>query len=256
MKHFLTLFIFNLCFSTTVFAQYFEGNSLTQTENLVKAGNKSITLLGTQVKLGETAPDFKVVNENFTPVKLSDFKNSLVLISVVPSLDTGVCSLQTKRFNEEVANYPQDVVMLTISNDLPFAQKRFCKLENVDKLKVLSDSVWRDFGAKYGLLIKDMGLLTRAIFIINKQGKIAYKELVPNISNHPNYKQALAALTKLTQPVSVPVPDKTTVEKIHSGSPDAILPTVKKKGLEINSEKTTTLKTLPKKKISAPATTH
>ena len=94
------------------------------------------------------------------------------------------------------------MVMITISNDLPFAQKRFCKAENIDKMQVLSDSVWRDFGLNYGLLIKDMGLLTRAIFIIDSSGKIAYKEIVANISKHPNYELALATMKALS-PVEV-----------------------------------------------------
>ena len=190
--------IFINLFSVNVSAESFFDSKLPETSNLVKAGNKHITLLGTQVEVGESAPEFKVVNESFSPVKLSDFGQKIILISVVPSLDTGVCSLQTKRFNDEVANLPANIVMLTISNDLPFAQKRFCKAENIDKLKVLSDAVWRDFGSKYGLLIKDMGLLTRAIFIIDDQGKIAYKELVANISDHPNYDMALATIKALS----------------------------------------------------------
>ncbi len=174
-------------------------NNLNETSNLVMAGKKYVTLLGNQVNLGQQAPNFKVVTESFSPVTLNEFKGKHVLISVVPSLDTGVCSIQTKRFNEEVANLPNDVVMLTISNDLPFAQKRFCKTEKVDKIKVLSDAVWRDFGHNYGLLIKDMGLLTRAIFIINADGNIAYKELVGNISQHPDYETALTKLKSLSQ---------------------------------------------------------
>ncbi|WP_085299465.1 thiol peroxidase [Cognaticolwellia mytili] len=177
---------------------------LTETTNLVMAGKKYVTLLGNQVNLGEDAPNFKVVNESFSPITLDEFKNKHVLISVVPSLDTGVCSIQTKRFNEEVANLPDDVVMLTISNDLPFAQKRFCKTEKVDSIKVLSDAVWRDFGQKYGLLIKDMGLLTRAIFIISADGKVSYKELVAKLSQHPDYDAALIKLKSLAQ-VNKPV---------------------------------------------------
>jgi thiol peroxidase len=172
--------------------------SLTETNNLVMAGDKFITLLGNQVNVGEQAPNFKVVDGSFSPVSLNDFSKKTLLISVVPSLDTGVCSLQTKRFNDEVSSFSEDVAMLTISNDLPFAQKRFCKNEKVENLNVLSDAVWRDFGSQYGLLIKDMGLLTRAIFIIDNQGKVTYKELVENISNHPDYGVALAELKKLT----------------------------------------------------------
>lgn len=179
-------------------AENFSDIANKETTNLVKAGNKYVTLLGNQVETGTLAPNFKVVNDGFTPVQLTDFTDKTVLISAVPSLDTGVCSLQTKRFNEEVAKLSDDVVVLTISNDLPFAQKRFCKTEEIDQLKVLSDSVWRDFGAKYGLLIKDMGLLTRAIFIIDNQGRIAYKELVANISQHPDYETALATLNALS----------------------------------------------------------
>ncbi|MDO6428429.1 thiol peroxidase [Thalassotalea sp. 1_MG-2023] len=167
---------------------------LPESYDLVKAGDKYITLMGNQVAVGDQAPQFKVVDEMFSPVSLSDFSNMPVLISVVPSLDTGVCSVQTKRFNEEAAKLGDNLTLLTISNDLPYAQKRFCKNENIEQLQVLSDSVWRDFGKKYGLLIKDMGLLTRAIFVIDATGKVTYKELVADISQHPDYDAALSAL--------------------------------------------------------------
>jgi thiol peroxidase len=190
---------------TLSFSQYgftFELDKQKTTQNLVKAGDKYVTLLGEQVNVGQQAPSFKVVDKNFSPVTLKDFQGQTILISVVPSLDTGVCSIQTKRFNEEAAKLPKNITILTISNDLPFAQKRFCDAEKVDNLKVLSDSVWREFGANYGLLIKDMGLLTRAIFVIDNQGKIVYKELVANISQHPNYDKALRKV-KYTAPVIV-----------------------------------------------------
>jgi len=191
----LFILFFTNCVSMYSFqANAYQKNSLTETQNLVKANNKYVTLLGTQVHIGEQAPNFKVVDKNFAPVQLTDFTGQTLLISVVPSLDTGVCSLQTKRFNEESAKLAKNITLLTISNDLPFAQKRFCKVENIDKVKVLSDSVWRDFGAKYGLIIKDMGLLTRAIFIIDEHGKVKYKELVANISQHPDYSKALIAV--------------------------------------------------------------
>lgn len=169
-------------------------NTLASEKTQVLMGEKTVTLEGKRPKLSQMAPGFKVVDEHFTPVMLSDFKGKTVLISAVPSLDTGVCALQTKRFNSEVGHFSDDVIMLTISTDLPFAQKRFCKVENVDKIKVLSDSVWRDFGEKYGLLIQDYGLLARAIFIIDAEGKLQYQELVPNITEHPNYDAALEAL--------------------------------------------------------------
>lgn len=169
-------------------------NAIANDKTQVLMGEKAVTLEGRLPKLSQMAPGFKVVDEHFTPVMLSDFKGKTVLISAVPSLDTGVCALQTKRFNSEVSHFSDDVMILTISTDLPFAQKRFCKVENVDKIKVLSDSVWRDFGEKYGLLIEDYGLLARAIFIIDAEGKLQYQELVPNITEHPNYDAALAAL--------------------------------------------------------------
>lgn len=160
----------------------------------VMMGEKTVTLEGKLPQLEQMAPRFKVVDDKFNPINLTDFKGKTILISAVPSLDTGVCALQTKRFNSEVSHFSDDVVMLTISTDLPFAQKRFCKVENVENIKVLSDSVWRDFGEKYGLLIEDYGLLARAIFIVDAEGKLKYQELVPNIAQHPNYDTALEAL--------------------------------------------------------------
>mgnify|MGYP000695828813 CR=1 FL=1 len=200
--HLLKLTIFSFLTCSTTLANNFQQSELPATNNLVKAGDKYVTLLGTQVNVGEQAPNFKVVDKNFAPITLQNFSGQTILISVVPSLDTGVCSLQTKRFNEEVGKLPKNISLVTISNDLPFAQKRFCKTEKVDQIKVLSDSVWREFGINYGLLIKDMGLLTRAIFIVNQEGKVVYKELVANISEHPNYDKALEFI-KNTAPVVV-----------------------------------------------------
>ncbi len=198
----LSLILINTVFIPASKAYSFNLKDLDVTQNLVKAGDKYITLLGKQIQVGEQAPNFKVVDKNFSAVNLSDFANKTLLISVVPSLDTGVCSLQTKRFNQEVQKLPKNITMITISNDLPFAQKRFCKTEGVDDVKVLSDSVWREFGAKYGLIIKNMGLLTRAIFIIDAHGKIVYKELVDNISKHPDYNKVLKAVRE-TAPIIV-----------------------------------------------------
>jgi thiol peroxidase len=198
-----TLFtIFFIALIATPTTNAFSVDELPETNNLVKAGEKFVTLLGKQLEVGDQAPSFKVVDKNFSPVKLSDFADQTLLISVVPSLDTGVCSIQTKRFNDEAATLPKNITTLTISNDLPFAQKRFCDTQGVDSMTVLSDSVWHDFGTKYGVLIKNMGLLTRAIFIINNQGKIVYKELVANISQQPNYDKALTQV-RYTAPVIV-----------------------------------------------------
>ena len=171
-------------------------------ENTLDAGKvsvqgKPITLMGEGVSVGESAPDFKVVDGNFTPVTLKNYKGQALLISVVPSLDTGVCSLQTKHFNEKVALQFPSIEILTVSADLPFAQKRFCKAENIDKVITLSDSVWRDFGQKYGVIIKDMGLLTRSIVILDKSHKVIFKQLVSNLSTEPEYDSVIEKLKTL-----------------------------------------------------------
>lgn len=199
MKLFTLISFILLTSSPLVYAQ---DTNLPENSSLVKAGSKFVTLLGTQINVGDIAPNFKVVDENFSPVTFERYSGKNVLISVVPSLDTGICSAQTKTFNEKVASLSDNTVFITISNDLPFAQKRFCSTENINNIQILSDSVWRDFGAKYGLLIKDMGLLTRAIFIINPEQKVVYKELVANISNHPNYETALEKITLLSSQTS------------------------------------------------------
>jgi len=155
---------------------------------------RPVALLGKLAAIGRPAPDFQVVDAAFQPAKLSDFQGRVVLISAVPSLDTGVCSLQTKRFNAEATNLPGELTILTISEDLPFAQKRFCEAEKIGRIKVLSDSVWREFGKEYGLLIEDLGLLARSVWIIDRQGVIAYRQIVPEITTEPDYEAALKAV--------------------------------------------------------------
>ncbi|MCG7545838.1 thiol peroxidase [Pseudoalteromonas sp. MM17-2] len=163
----------------------------------VTAQGKPVTLLGKGVKVGDAAPDFRTVNAQFEPRSLNDYQGKAVLLSVVPSLDTGVCSIQTKHFNEKVASEFPQVAMLTVSTDLPFAQKRYCAAEGIDKLDTLSDAVWRDFGEQYGLLIKDMGLLSRAVLVLDKDHKVIYKQLVSDLSKEPNYDHAIRALNSL-----------------------------------------------------------
>lgn len=168
--------------------------NLSERTGVVTARGNPVTLLGPDVTVGSKAPDFKVVDGSFQPVTLADFKGKAVLISAVPSLDTSVCSLQTKRFNDEADKLPENVAVLTISQDLPFAQTRFCSVENVKKIQVLSDHVWRDFGQKYGVLIKENALLARSIWVIAPDGRIVYRQIVPELSSHPDYEKALAAV--------------------------------------------------------------
>lgn len=174
--------------------------TLQEQANLVTMKGNPVTLLGPSIGVGAAAPEFRVVDAAFHPVKLSDFKGRIVLISAVPSLDTGVCALQTKRFNEEATSLPSNVVILTVSMDLPFAQKRFCAAEKVDRIQVLSDSVWRDFGSKYGLLIKDMGLLARCVLVVGPDGRVCYRDLVHEITTHPDYDAALKAARAAATP--------------------------------------------------------
>ena len=186
-------------FASMSFASQLTTAPVEENTTLVKAGNKYVTLLGQQVEVDQQSPDFSVVDQNFLPVSLSSFKGKTVLISSVLSIDTPICSIQTKRFNDEAASLAEDVVVLTLSTDLPFAHKRYCQAEEIDKVKVYSDAVNREFGLRYGLLIKDMGLLARAILIIDKNGILRYKEIVPQVSAHPNYEQALLALKSLQE---------------------------------------------------------
>lgn len=182
-----------------LFAGCTAGGSYLERVGAVTMKGNPLTLVGPDIQPGRTVPDFQVVDMSFAPVRLSDFKGKPVLISAVPSLDTPVCSLQTKRFNEEIEKLPEDVVVLAISADLPFAQKRFCDAEKVDRIKVLSDCVQKDFALKYGVLIKDMGLLTRAIFVIGKDSTLLYKEIVPEVASHPDYDRALVEIRKAVQ---------------------------------------------------------
>ncbi len=155
-----------------------------------------LTLLGDMVNPGMKAPDFTALGEDLKPVKLSDFSGKVILISSVPSVDTGVCAAQTRRFNTEAAALG-DVVILTISCDLPFALARFCAAEGIDKVIPLSDHKDTDFGLKYGFLIEELRLLNRGIVVIDKDGIIRYVEYVQENTNHPNYEKALEAAQKL-----------------------------------------------------------
>lgn len=154
------------------------------------------TLLGDMVKVGDKAQDFTVLANDLHPVKLSDYDGKIRIISSVPSVDTGVCAAQTRRFNVEAAKLGE-VAILTISNDLPFALGRFCAAEGIDKVITLSDHKDTDFGLKYGFLIEELRLLTRGIVVIDKEGVVRYVEYVKEVTTHPDYDKALEAAAKL-----------------------------------------------------------
>jgi thiol peroxidase len=156
-------------------------------------GGKPVVLLGTPVLVGDAAPDFTAVDAAWKPVRLSDFKGKVVILSSVPSLDTKVCSIQTRRFNKEASALGKDIQIVTLSEDLPFAQKRFCSAAKIGAMLVFSDSVEREYGLKYGLLMKGRSLLARAVIVVGKDGKVAYEEIVPDLSHEPDYVKALAA---------------------------------------------------------------
>ena len=156
-------------------------------------GGNPVVLLGTPVNVGDAAPDFTAVDAAWKPTRLSDLKGKVVILSSVPSLDTKVCSIQTRRFNKEASALGKDVQIVTLSEDLPFAQKRFCSAEKIGSMLVLSDTVEREYGLKYGLLIKGRSLLARAVIVVGKDGKVAYEEIVPDLSHEPDYDKALAA---------------------------------------------------------------
>src|ERR1035437_3733092 len=151
-----------------------------------------MTLLGPELKAGDAAPDFSLVDVGLKPVTLKDTGNRVRIISVVPSLDTQVCDAQTKHFNEAAANLP-GVDIITASMDLPFAQKRWCGAFAVDKVKMLSDHKDGSFGTNYGTLIKELRIESRAIFVLDAHNKIRHAEYVKEVADFPNYETALAA---------------------------------------------------------------
>ena len=167
-----------------------------KTATQVTMKGNPVTLIGNEVEVGQSAPDATLVANDLSEVKLSSFKGKKVILSVVPSLDTAICDLQTKRFNQEAGKL-NDTVILTISMDLPFAQKRWCGAAGVDKVKTLSDHRDASFGQAYGVLIKGLRILIRAVFIVDGKGTIQYKQIVPEITTEPNYNEVLEAVKKI-----------------------------------------------------------
>jgi thioredoxin-dependent peroxiredoxin len=151
-----------------------------------------VTLVGNEVKVGDKAPNFTVLANDLSPVTLEDSKGSVRIISVVPSLDTGVCDAQTRRFNEEAAKLG-DVKILTISVDLPFAQQRWCGAAGIDQVQTLSDHRDLSFGEAYGIAIQELRLLARGVFVVDSNDTVTYAEYVSEVTEHPNYEAAIEA---------------------------------------------------------------
>lgn len=157
-------------------------------------GDQPMTIIGRRLGVGEKAPDFTVLANDFSEVKLSDSAGKIRLISVVPSLDTSICDAQTRRFNQEAAGLDPQVVILTISADHPISQKRWCGAAGVDQVQVLSDYMEMNFGLAYGTWIKERRLEQRAIFVVDDSDLITYLEYVPVIGQHPDYEGAISAV--------------------------------------------------------------
>ncbi len=153
-----------------------------------------LTLVGPELKAGDKAPDFKLIDTDLKPVTLADSTGKTRIVSVVPSIDTPVCDLQTKRFNQETSKLPANVAVITVSMDLPFAQGRWCGLAGADKVQMLSDYQEHAFGRAYGVLIKELQLLSRAVFVIGPDDKMQYVEYVKEVTNHPDYDKVLKFL--------------------------------------------------------------
>lgn len=164
---------------------------------IVTFKGKPVTLLGPEIRVGDPAPEFHVVDTSLSPVTLGDFRGKVKVISAVPSLDTPVCDVETRRFNQEAAGLGGNVVVLTVSLDLPFAQKRWCAASGVDRVKVLSDYQDRSFASAYGVLIRELKLLSRSIFVVDGKDVVRYVQHVPEIGREPDYAAVLSAVRGL-----------------------------------------------------------
>jgi len=156
-----------------------------------------LTLVGKELKVGDPAPDFEVLDNDLTPVTLSSFTGNICVVCSVPSLDTPVCDMETRRFNEEAGRLGAEVRILAISMDLPFAQKRWCGAAGVDKVVTLSDHRDASFGTAYGVLIIELRLLGRAVFVLDSEGTVRYVQIVKEVTDEPDYDAVLEAVNKL-----------------------------------------------------------
>jgi thiol peroxidase len=155
-----------------------------------------MTLVGEELQVGQTAPDFQLTANDLSAKTRKDFEGKVVILATVPSLDTSVCDTQTRQFNEKATGLSDDIVVLTVSLDLPFAQKRWCGAAGAERVVTLSDYKDHQFGIDYGLRIKELGLLARSVSVLDRQGKVVYHELVKEVTNEPNYQAALEAAKK------------------------------------------------------------
>ncbi len=159
--------------------------------------NRTIKLAGPEIKAGDKAPAFTVLAQDFTEAGLESLKGKPTVLASVPSLDTSVCDAESKRFNDEAAKFGDKVNFVVVSCDLPFGQKRWCSMTNVDKARVYSDHRDRSFGQAYGVYVTETGFLWRAVFVLDKDGVVRYVEYVPEMGKHPDYDKILETVNKL-----------------------------------------------------------
>jgi thiol peroxidase len=174
-----------------------KGGEMEERTDIITMKGNPLTLIGKELKVGDTAPDFEVLDNDLSPVKLSSFRGKICVISSVPSLDTPVCDMETRRFNQEAGELSGDIQILTISMDLPFAQKRWCGAAGVDKVVTLSDHRNTSFGTAYGVLIKELRLLARCVFVLDREGIIRYVQMVNEITEEPDYDAIMNAVNNL-----------------------------------------------------------
>lgn len=166
-------------------------------KGIVTLKGNPLTLIGPDLKIGGAAPDFRVLDGDLKEYSLRDFRGQVKVVSVTPSLDTPVCDVQARRFNEEATKLGNDRVVLNVSMDLPFAIQRFCTAAGIERVITLSDHRDASFGIAYGVLIKELRLLARAVFVIDRDDTIRYKEIVPEITNLPDFGAALHAMNAI-----------------------------------------------------------
>src|SRR5512138_1796584 len=164
----------------------------TERNDFFKLGDKFATVIGDDVKVGDPAPEFTAVAQDWKPVNpIADSKGKVIILSAVPALDTEVCDRETRRFNEEAAKLSDEIIIYTISTDFPMAQKRWCAAAGIDKVKVVSDVVDAEFGLKYGVLIKERRYFRRSVFIVGRDGRLVYVNYLPTLGQEPDYDEVI-----------------------------------------------------------------
>jgi thiol peroxidase len=191
------ILVFGLAIATALLMTGCKEKVMNERKGVVTMKGNPVTLVGNEIKVGDKAPDCNLAANDLSAVSISSFGGKVRIVASVPSLDTAVCDMETRRFNEEAAKFDPNIVILTISMDLPFAQKRWCGAAGIQNVKTLSDYRDAKFGTSYGVLIKEFRLLARAIFVIDKTGTVRYVQIVSELGKEPDYQAAIDAAKKL-----------------------------------------------------------